>query len=147
MSNIDAESLVFAMPENDSPDSRMITCQMPVDMIMNWMQVVYPHVDKYRRVQGHYANIAAKCNIDPEDYDAIIDYVNSQGMKDDLQALMMEVIVDLSETMGTKDFFELYTMKVTAEDEAYLATQNWVGLDPNGDTFKASMDVDSVETD
>jgi hypothetical protein len=143
MSNIDQESLVFALPNPDNPDAKVIMCQMSAAMIMNWMFVVHPHVEKYRKVQNYYFEAAIRKGVDTEDLDAIYNLSNELGMKDDVQILMMEVIADLRKTMGDEDFLELYQMETTEEDDAFLASQAWVGLNDDGTSHNAKL-VDEV---
>jgi len=139
MSNIDNDSLVFALPVDNG---KMIKCQMGVSMIMNWMFVVYPHVDNYRRMQSHYINLASQHGVPDDDFEGILDYSNSIGMKDDMQVLIMKVITDLRETMGDEDFLDLWQLETTEDDEKYLSEQNWVGLNKDGTTHNAKMKGD-----
>ena len=143
MSNIDQESLVFALPNPNDPTAKVIMCQMPARMIMNWMFVVHPHVERYNRVQSHYYEAALRQGVDSENLDEIYEFANKLGMKDDVQILMMEVITDLRETMGDEDFLDLWRMETTEEDDAYLASQDWVGLNDDGTSHNAKL-VDEV---
>lgn len=143
MSNIDQESLVFALPNPNDPTAKVIMCQMPARMIMNWMFVVHPHVARYREVQNYYFEAAIRQGVDSEDLDAIYNLSNELGMKSDVQILMMEVITDLRETMGDEDFLDLWQMETTEEDDAYLASQDWVGLNDDGTSHNAKL-VDEV---
>jgi len=143
MSNIDQESLVFALPNPDDPEAKVIMCQMSAAMIMNWMFVVHPHVAKYRKVQSYYYEEAVRQGVDSDDINAIYDFANTLGMKNDVQILMMEVIADLRETMGDEDFLELYKMETTDEDDAFLSSQPWVGLNNDGTSHNARL-VDEV---
>lgn len=143
MSNIDQESLVFALPNPDDPNAKVIMCQMSAAMIMNWMFVVHPHVAKYRKVQSHYFEEALRHGIDSENIDEIYNFANKLGMKEDVQILMMEVIADLRDTMGDEDFLDLYLMETTEEDDAFLAGQPWVGLNDDGTSHNARL-VDEV---
>ena len=152
MSNIDLNSLVFALPNDEDPTAKVIMCQMPMDMIMNWMAVVSPHSEKYLKVQKYYIALAINSGIPEDDIDKIYDHANTLGMKNDIQILMMEVIGDLRETMGDEDFMDLYQMETTEEDDAFLSSQNWVGLNPDGTSQNAKLvndvpewDADSVE--
>lgn len=143
MSNIDQNSLVFALPNEKDPDAKVTMCQMPMDMIMNWMFVVHPHVAKYRAAQKYYITLSRAAGVDQEDVDAILNYSHDNGMRDNVQTLMMEVINDLRETMGDEDFLDLYQMETTDEDDAFLSSQNWVGLNPDGTSHIARL-VDEV---
>jgi len=116
---------------------------MPARMIMNWMFVVHPHVERYNRVQSHYYEAALRQGVDSENLDEIYEFANKLGMKDDVQILMMEVITDLRETMGDEDFLDLWRMETTEEDDAYLASQDWVGLNDDGTSHNAKL-VDEV---
>jgi len=147
MSNIDLNSLVFALPNDEDPTAKVIMCQMPVDMIMNWMAVVSPHSEKYLNVQRHYIALAVRAGIPVDDIDKIYDHANTLGMKNDIQILMMEVIGDLRETMGDEDFLDLYQMETTEEDDAFLSSQNWVGLNPDGTSQNAKLVNDVPEWD
>jgi len=110
---------------------------------MNWMFVVHPHVERYNRVQSHYYEAALRQGVDSENLDEIYEFANKLGMKDDVQILMMEVITDLRETMGDEDFLDLWRMETTEEDDAYLASQDWVGLNDDGTSHNAKL-VDEV---
>lgn len=145
MSNIDQDSLVFALPNAEDPEAKVIMCQMPLGMIINWMLVVHPHAEKYRSVQRYYIVKSIDAGVDQENVSAVLDYSNSAGMRDNVQTLMMEVITDLRETMGDEDFLELYQMETTEEDDAFLSGQNWVGLNPDGTSHNARL-VDEVPT-
>jgi len=116
---------------------------MPARMIMNWMFVVHPHVERYNRVQSHYYEAALRQGVDSENLDEIYEFANKLGMKDDVQILMMEVITDLRETMGDEDFLDLWRMETTEEDDAFLASQPWVSLNDDGTSHNARL-VDEV---
>lgn len=143
MSNIAQDSLVFALPNKDDVGSKVIMCQMPVNMIMNWMFVVHPHAARYRQVQDYYFTEAVRRGVDGDDNEAIYEFSSNNGMKDDVQILMMEVIDDLRKTMGDEDFLELFQLETTEEDDAFLSSQNWVGLNPDGTSHNAKL-VDEV---
>jgi predicted metal-dependent TIM-barrel fold hydrolase len=143
MSGINHNSLVFALPNDEDPEGKVVMCQMPIAMIMNWMFVVHPHVEKYRSAQDYYMTLAINSGINLDDSSAIIDFSNDAGMNSDVQILMMEVIADLRETMGDEDFLELYQMETTEEDDKFLSGQPWVGLNPDGTSHNAKL-VDNV---
>ncbi len=147
MSNIKQNSLVFALPNDPNEEGKMIMCQMPIDMIMNWMFTVSPHREQYRRVQNHYISLSEENGINPEDSEAIIDFSNDSGMRGDIQILMMNVIIDLHKVMGTEDFLELYKLEADNEDNDFLSAQTWVGDNGDGTTLKAKLVNDIPEYD
>lgn len=139
MSNIDPNSLVFALPGTSDTDEEIIMCQMPIAMIMNWMFVVSPHSTEYRRVQKHYIALSVANGINQDDSEAILDYSNDIGMRGEIQVIMMNVIIDLHKLLGTKDFLELYKLEIDEEDDGYLSGKGWVGKHKDGTTLRAKI--------
>ncbi len=142
MSNIDQESLIFAIPDDNDPTGEMITCQIPMDNIMKWMTSVYPHIEKYRAIQNHYTTMAIRSGIDNSSHE-IVEYSYANGMKKDLQSLMMAVIMDLKDTLGTDDFLDLWKLEPDSDDDEYLDSQNWVGMNNDGSTFTTRIETDN----
>ena len=126
-------NLIFAIREkdDDDDDSKYITCKVPHAMINKWIKCTPALNEEMERYIDRLVKAVTLENVQDMDDEALDVFSVKHGLNKELQGIMMKSAMDLKETLGDEDFFDLYA---TGEDLSdYYEGKRWTSLNKDGE--------------